>query len=90
MKYISLAGDNDEKKDLLAVSTEDGRVIFYSTSVLQDAEEGDDSTIPHATPVAQVGGKQTAMELFVSGRLMESLWFLQRSRRIQFAKLASS
>lgn len=61
MKYISLAGDDDEKKDLLAVSTEDGRVIFYSTTVLQDAEEGDDSTIPYATPVAQVGGKQAGL-----------------------------
>ncbi|KAF3389282.1 Protein MAK11 [Penicillium rolfsii] len=60
MKYISLAGDGHEK-DLLAVSTEDGRVIFYSTTVLQDAEEGDDSTIPHATPVAQVGGKQAGL-----------------------------
>ncbi|KAJ5368373.1 uncharacterized protein N7496_008133 [Penicillium cataractarum] len=57
MKYVSF-GDDEEKKDVLAVSTEDGRVIFYSTTVLQDAEEGDDSTIPHATPVAQVGGKQ--------------------------------
>lgn len=61
MKYISLTGDDDEKKDLLAVSTEDGRVIFYSTTVLQDAEEGDDSTIPHATPVAQIGGKQAGL-----------------------------
>jgi protein MAK11 len=61
MKYISLAGEGDEKKGLLAVSTEDGRVIFYSTTVLQDAEEGDDSTIPHATPVAQVGGKQAGL-----------------------------
>ena len=61
MKYISLPADDDEKKDLLAVSTEDGRVIFYSTLVLQDAEEGDDSTIPHATPVAQIGGKQAGL-----------------------------
>ena len=61
MKYISLTGDDDEMKDLLAVSTEDGRVIFYSTTVLQDAEEGDDSTIPHATPVAQIGGKQAGL-----------------------------
>lgn len=61
MKYISLTGEDDEKKDLLAVSTEDGRVTFYSTTVLQDAEEGDDSTIPHATPVAQIGGKQVGL-----------------------------
>lgn len=60
MKYISLTGDDDEKKDLLAVSTEDGRVIFYSTTILQDAE-GEDSTIPYASPVAQVGGKQAGL-----------------------------
>ncbi|KAJ5711514.1 hypothetical protein N7488_005670 [Penicillium malachiteum] len=57
MKYVSRpAGDATE--DLLAVSTEDGRVIFYSTQELQKPEEDDESTIPHATPVAQVGGKQ--------------------------------
>ncbi|KAJ5614255.1 hypothetical protein N7528_007909 [Penicillium herquei] len=57
MKYVSRpAGDATE--DLLAVSTEDGRVIFYSTQELQKPEEEDESTIPHATPVAQVGGKQ--------------------------------
>ncbi|KAJ5725693.1 uncharacterized protein N7483_007050 [Penicillium malachiteum] len=57
MKYVSRpVGDATE--DLLAVSTEDGRVIFYSTEELQKAEEDDESTIPYATPVAQVGGKQ--------------------------------
>lgn len=61
MKYISLAADDDKKKDLLAISTEDGRVIFYSTTVLQDAEDDEDSTIPYATPVAQVGGKQAGL-----------------------------
>ncbi|OOQ83259.1 putative 60S ribosome biogenesis protein Mak11 [Penicillium brasilianum] len=60
MKYVSF-GDDEEKKDVLAVSTEDGRVIFYSTTTLRDTEEGDDSTIPHATPVAQVGGKQAGL-----------------------------
>ncbi|KAJ5673809.1 hypothetical protein N7462_009248 [Penicillium macrosclerotiorum] len=59
MKYVSLPSDGEEQKDdLLAISTEDGRVIFYSTTALQDPEEGDESTIPHATQVAQVGGKQ--------------------------------
>ncbi|KAJ5176224.1 uncharacterized protein N7482_002101 [Penicillium canariense] len=61
MKYISLTGEGDEKKDLLAVSTEDGRVIFYSTTILQDVDENDESTIPHATSVAQVGGKQAGI-----------------------------
>ncbi|KAJ5113327.1 hypothetical protein N7456_001861 [Penicillium angulare] len=58
MKYVSRPTQGDEKEDLLAVSTEDGRVIFYSTADLQEVEEDADSTIPHATAVAQVGGKQ--------------------------------
>jgi protein MAK11 len=58
MKYVSRPTKGDEKDDLLAISTEDGRVIFYSTQELQEVEEDADSTIPHATPVAQIGGKQ--------------------------------
>lgn len=58
MKYVSLPGDGEQTTDFLAVSTEDGRLLFYSTDKLQKVEENADSTIPHATPVAQVGGKQ--------------------------------
>ena len=58
MKYVPRPTGDDTTDDLLAVSTEDGRVIFYSTQELQEVEEDGDSTIPHATPVAQVGGKQ--------------------------------
>ncbi|EPS28734.1 hypothetical protein PDE_03680 [Penicillium oxalicum 114-2] len=57
MKYVSV-GDGDKTEDLLAVSTEDGRVVFYSTSTLRDPEDGDESTIPHAVATAQIGGKQ--------------------------------
>ncbi|KAL6236082.1 hypothetical protein BDW75DRAFT_229774 [Aspergillus navahoensis] len=52
IKYVSV--DDDE---LFAVSTEDGRVIFYSTENVRKADEGDDSSIPYAEPVAQLGGK---------------------------------
>lgn len=58
MKYVPRPTKGDEKDDLLAISTEDGRVIFYSTQELQEVEEDADSAIPHATPVAQIGGKQ--------------------------------
>ncbi|KAJ5305167.1 uncharacterized protein N7443_004827 [Penicillium atrosanguineum] len=61
MKYVSLPEGEDQKGDVLAVSTEDGRVIFYSTTELKDAEEGDDSEIPYATSLAQVGGKQAEL-----------------------------
>ncbi len=42
---------------MVAVSTEDGRVIFYSTKKLRNPDEGDESPIPYAEPVAQLGGK---------------------------------
>lgn len=60
MKYVSLPADGEEQTSLLAVSTEDGRVIFYSTEKLQEATE-EDSTISDATPVAQIGGKQIGL-----------------------------
>ncbi|KAJ5907423.1 hypothetical protein N7495_000105 [Penicillium taxi] len=56
MKYISRNGEENE--DLLAVSTEDGRVIFYSTQDLQKPGDDSESEIPFATQVAQVGGKE--------------------------------
>jgi protein MAK11 len=58
MKYVSLPLKGDEKQDFLAVSTEDGRVIFYSTKELTKAEDDTECSISHGTPVAQVGGKQ--------------------------------
>jgi protein MAK11 len=58
MKYVSLPVKGGEKEDFLAVSTEDGRVIFYSTKELKEAEDDTECSIPHATPVAQLGGKQ--------------------------------
>ncbi|KAI3180463.1 hypothetical protein DTO046C5_1699 [Penicillium roqueforti] len=58
MKYVSLPLKGGEKEDFLAVSTEDGRVIFYSTKELKKAEDDTECSISHATPVAQVGGKE--------------------------------
>ncbi|KAJ5973581.1 hypothetical protein N7481_010791 [Penicillium waksmanii] len=58
MKYVPRSAENDKTGDLLAVSTEDGRVIFYSTTELQQVEDEEESKIPYATPVAQIGGKQ--------------------------------
>ncbi|KAL4949331.1 WD40-repeat-containing domain protein [Aspergillus filifer] len=55
IKYISIGPEDGD--ELFAVSTEDGRVIFYSTKKIRDPEEGDDSTIAHAEPVAQFGGR---------------------------------
>ncbi|KAJ5172481.1 hypothetical protein N7492_005074 [Penicillium capsulatum] len=57
MKYVSLPTDGEQQNDLLAVSTEDGRVIFYSTQKVQEVAD-EESSIPDATVVAQLGGKQ--------------------------------
>ncbi|KAL2835733.1 60S ribosome biogenesis protein Mak11, partial [Aspergillus pseudoustus] len=56
IKYVPI-GPLEENGELVAVSTEDGRVIFYSTKKLQKPEEDDESSIPYAKPVAQIGGK---------------------------------
>lgn len=58
IKYVSGVGGQQE---LVAVSTEDGRVIFYSTSKTRKPDEGDDSSIPYAEPIAQLGGKSQGL-----------------------------
>ncbi|CEL02695.1 hypothetical protein ASPCAL03860 [Aspergillus calidoustus] len=52
IKYVPISSG-----ELIAASTEDGRIIFYSAHKLREPEEGDESTIPYAEPVAQLGGK---------------------------------
>lgn len=56
IKYITIDPTSDQP-DLLAVSTEDGRVIFYSTTETQKPEDDADSPIPLAVSVAELGGK---------------------------------
>ncbi|KAL4873218.1 hypothetical protein BDV12DRAFT_160621 [Aspergillus spectabilis] len=56
IRYVSL-GSSEEDDELFVVSTEDGRVIFYSAKNLRQPGEGDDSSIPYAEPVAQLGGR---------------------------------
>lgn len=57
LRYVALDPSSEESDELLAVSTEDGRIIFYSTKQVHQAEEGDDSPIPYAEAVAQIGGR---------------------------------
>lgn len=61
VKYVPLPAGGEQQSDLLAVSTEDGRVVFYATNELQEAENDSESSIPFATPVAQIGGKQAGL-----------------------------
>ncbi|PWY86146.1 WD40 repeat-like protein [Aspergillus heteromorphus CBS 117.55] len=58
LKYMNPNPSSEDSDELLAVSTEDGRVIFYSTKKVQKAPEGDDSPIPYAEAVAQLGGRE--------------------------------
>lgn len=57
IKYISHDPSAEDGDELLAVSTEDGRVIFYSTKKVQKSQDEDDSPIPYAEAVAELGGK---------------------------------
>lgn len=61
MKYITIDPTSEDKSDLLAVSTEDGRVIFYSTKETQQPEDDSDSPIPCAVPIAELGGKECGL-----------------------------
>lgn len=56
MKYVTIDPTSDQP-DLLVVSTEDGRVIFYSTTETQQPEDDTDSPIPLSVSLAEVGGK---------------------------------
>ncbi|KAK7736996.1 Protein mak11 [Cytospora paraplurivora] len=63
--YVRL--DADSEATVLAVSTEDGRILFYSTKVddLEDPEK--DMKLPRAKLLAQIGGKAAG----VSGRVKD-------------------
>jgi len=52
LSYVSTGISKQAPMDLIAVSTEDGRILFFSSDV---SEPGSD--IPHARLVAQLGGK---------------------------------
>lgn len=59
MHYVTLSEDDDTSNDVLAVSTEDGRVLFYSTtrfSQLESTESDSKPDIPICTSIGQLGG----------------------------------
>jgi protein MAK11 len=63
--------DNKEDVQVLAVSTEDGRILFYSTRpahlVTATSTEGKEAPLPSAKLVAQLGGKDAGL----SGRIKD-------------------
>jgi protein MAK11 len=59
MHYLpNKSTSDDPKPNILAVSTEDGRIIFYDTSVSDSSTNPDaEDDIPACPPIAQLGGK---------------------------------
>lgn len=62
MSYVSVGEKDEDDAQLLAVSTEDGRVLFYSTKTEDleppKVEAGKEQQQPSAKLVAQLGGKE--------------------------------
>lgn len=55
---MTLSGTDGETKDLLAISTEDGRILFYDTDVVETQTTKPDSKpeIPILKAICQLGG----------------------------------
>jgi protein MAK11 len=71
MCYRRFGPDPEDTHDLLAVSTEDGRILFYSTDTLKQQQDISDhtneTTIPDATLIAQLSSKDAG----VTGRIKD-------------------
>lgn len=56
---MSIPVDDGRTSDILVVSTEDGRILFYSTTFTGETEKVNyqsKPTIPNARPIGQIGG----------------------------------
>ena len=71
MCYRRFGSDTEDTNDLLAVSTEDGRILFYSTGTLKQQKDSSDhareTAIPDATLIARLSGKDAG----VTGRVKD-------------------
>lgn len=61
MKYVSVDPSSEDSEELLAVSTEDGRIGFYSTKKTRKSDDEAECPIPYAEAVAQLGGKPVGL-----------------------------
>ena len=61
IKYVDLDPSSEEGDERLAVSTEDGRIIFFSTKKLREAENSTEPSIPYGEAVAQLGGEKSGL-----------------------------
>lgn len=87
IEYLKLGGGEGDES-LLAVSTEDGRVLFFSTRKEDLSEEegkdGNKAVLPNAKLVAQLGGKEAGVTsrikdfkfLAVDGEDGERVWYV--------------
>jgi protein MAK11 len=87
IEYLKLGGGEGDES-LLAVSTEDGRVLFFSTRKEDLSEEkgkdGNKAVLPNAKLVAQLGGKEAGVTsrikdfkfLAVDGEDRERVWYV--------------
>lgn len=67
VKYVNVGED----EDVLALSTEDGRILFFSTKpsdlIAEEAKEGKEAPLPTAKLVSQLGGKAAG----IAGRIKD-------------------
>ncbi|KAK2748296.1 hypothetical protein FQN57_000954 [Myotisia sp. PD_48] len=58
ISYLTTGISDENRKELLSISTEDGRILFYSTAlgVLETPENEKDGSIPVAPLLYQLGG----------------------------------
>jgi len=66
INYLTLSQQSGENLTLLAVSTEDGRILFYSTRT-PNTKSSETGSIPDARCCAQMGGKPAG----ISGRIKD-------------------
>ncbi len=59
MRYVTVSEDDNTSNDVLAISTDDGRILFYSTARVSQPEatgSGSKPDIPICTSIGQLGG----------------------------------
>jgi protein MAK11 len=71
MCYRRFGSDTEDTNDLLAISTEDGRILFYSTGTLKQqkysSDHASETAISDATMIAWLSGKDAG----VTGRVKD-------------------
>lgn len=69
--YRRFGSDTEDTNDLLAVSTEDGRILFYSTGTLKQQKGSSDHTNETAIPDAKLIARLSGKDAGVTGRIKD-------------------